>query len=54
MPVTQQVKEQAGKCVLVSFKLPFTSDLWCDQKQKAEKKKRQHDPVVCVISCFHR
>lgn len=44
MSVTQQVKEQVGKCVPVSFKLLFTSDLWCHQKQKAEKKKRQHDP----------
>lgn len=35
MPVTQQVEEQVGKCVSVSFKLPFTSDLWCDWKQKA-------------------
>lgn len=49
IPVTQQVQEQVGKCVPVNFKLPFISDLWCDWKQKAEKKKTQHDPAVCGI-----
>lgn len=54
LPVTQQVKEQVGKCVPVSFKLPFPSDLWCDWKQKAEKEERQHDLVVCGTPCFPR